>query len=155
MRLGILTFHRSHNYGTVLQVYSFQEYLRSKGHDVYIIDYIIPKFARWYPRDGIKIWISKNPRKALNRLLNYIKTRDKRHNRWDNFDNFFKTKYNIRPTCQGDEYVDLDALFLGSDQIWSASHTEGVFDAIYFGKNSSTKVISYAPSTSIEELNGE
>lgn len=40
MKIGILTFHWATNYGAVLQAYALQEFLKKKGHDVWIIDYI-------------------------------------------------------------------------------------------------------------------
>ena len=39
MKIGILTFHRAHNYGAVLQAYALKEFLRSLGHESYVIDY--------------------------------------------------------------------------------------------------------------------
>lgn len=42
MKIGILTFHRAHNYGAVLQAFALQEYLRKAGHEVKIIDYNPP-----------------------------------------------------------------------------------------------------------------
>ena len=39
MKIGILTFHRSNNYGAVLQAYALQNYLLEYGLDVEIIDY--------------------------------------------------------------------------------------------------------------------
>ena len=39
MKIGILTYHRSHNYGAVLQAYALKTYLKSLGHHVDIIDY--------------------------------------------------------------------------------------------------------------------
>ena len=42
MRIGILTFHRAHNYGAVLQCYALQQILVRRGHDVRIIDYRQP-----------------------------------------------------------------------------------------------------------------
>ena len=39
MKIGILTFHRAHNYGAVLQCYALQEILKGMGHDVEVIDY--------------------------------------------------------------------------------------------------------------------
>ena len=39
MRIGILTFHRAHNYGAVLQCYALQSFLCQKGYDVSVIDY--------------------------------------------------------------------------------------------------------------------
>ena len=39
MKIGILTFHRAHNYGAVLQCYALQEVLKGMGHEVEVIDY--------------------------------------------------------------------------------------------------------------------
>ena len=39
MKIGILTFHRGHNYGAALQCYALQEVLKSMGHDVWVINY--------------------------------------------------------------------------------------------------------------------
>lgn len=39
MRIGILTFHRAHNYGAVLQAFALQSLLTDLGHEVEIIDY--------------------------------------------------------------------------------------------------------------------
>ena len=39
MKIGILTFHRAHNYGAVLQAYALVTYLRSIGHEAEIVDY--------------------------------------------------------------------------------------------------------------------
>ena len=39
MKIGILTFHNTINYGGVLQCYALKEVLKSFGHDVKIIDY--------------------------------------------------------------------------------------------------------------------
>lgn len=39
MKIGILTFHWSPNYGAVLQAWCLQEYLTEHGHDVDIINY--------------------------------------------------------------------------------------------------------------------
>lgn len=39
MKIGIITVHRAYNYGSVLQCFALQEYLKSLGHDVWVIDY--------------------------------------------------------------------------------------------------------------------
>lgn len=45
MKIGILTFHWSDNYGAVLQCYALQEYLKSQGHEVEIINYTPLKYS--------------------------------------------------------------------------------------------------------------
>lgn len=39
MRVGIITFHSSLNYGAVLQAYALSECLKSLGHEAFFIDY--------------------------------------------------------------------------------------------------------------------
>ena len=51
MKIGILTFHRAHNYGAVLQAYALQEYLYSLNQKVEFIDYKNRKLLevyRWF-----------------------------------------------------------------------------------------------------------
>lgn len=42
-RIGILTFHRAHNYGAVLQYYALQCFLQSQGYQANVIDYNLVK----------------------------------------------------------------------------------------------------------------
>ena len=39
MKAGILTYHRSHNYGAVLQAYALKTFLESKGCQTGFVDY--------------------------------------------------------------------------------------------------------------------
>ena len=39
MTIGILTYHRAHNYGAMLQAYALKTYLQENGHQVDFIDY--------------------------------------------------------------------------------------------------------------------
>lgn len=42
MKVSLLTLHSVKNYGSVLQTFATQEYLREKNIDVEIVDYIRP-----------------------------------------------------------------------------------------------------------------
>ena len=55
MKIGILTFHRAHNYGAVLQCYAMQEILRRMGHDVQVIDYRQPWIEEFYKFFGFTL----------------------------------------------------------------------------------------------------
>ena len=48
MKIGIVTFNSAHDYGAVLQVWALQEKLKSKGHDVEVINYRIPSIDNLY-----------------------------------------------------------------------------------------------------------
>ena len=73
MRIGILTFHRAHNYGAVLQCYALQETLKRMGHDVQVIDYRQPwieDFYNLFCRNMIRRNSSSVPE-----LFSYLKSR--------------------------------------------------------------------------------
>ena len=40
MKIGIITYHFSINYGALLQCYALQRYLQKQGNDVVVINYI-------------------------------------------------------------------------------------------------------------------
>ena len=48
MRIGILTFHRAHSYGAVLQCYALQQTLAQMEHEVWVIDYRQPYIENLY-----------------------------------------------------------------------------------------------------------
>lgn len=39
MKIGIITFHASFNYGSMLQAWALQTFLEKQGHEVKIINY--------------------------------------------------------------------------------------------------------------------
>ena len=39
MRIGILTFHRAHNFGAFLQAFALKTFLVERGHEVEFVDY--------------------------------------------------------------------------------------------------------------------
>jgi hypothetical protein len=155
MKLGILTFHSAHNYGATLQAYGLQEYLKSLGHEVYIIDYRPDYIVKCYPRDSHRSWLSKNPMMCLRRLWMYIRYSKIRHLRWDNFNKFINNQLSLSSYVQGMDCHEYDAVFFGSDQVWSPYHTGGQYDEIFFGYGFRCKSISYAPSCSQSDLTVE
>ena len=88
MKIGILTFHRAHNYGAVLQAYALQEILRSKGHYVEFIDYKNPYLLSVYNWLSWKRFITKNVMRTIKELSLIIK----RKRRYDNFQHFIPSK---------------------------------------------------------------
>lgn len=155
IKLGILTFHSAHNYGATLQAYGLQEFLRSLGHEVCIIDYRPAYITKDYLRDSCKYWLSRNPKMCLKRLINYVRYAGVRHARWENFNKFIENKLSLYPYLPGMDFHEFDAVFIGSDQVWSPYHTGGQYDEIFFGVGFKCKAISYAPSCSQSSLTEE
>lgn len=148
MKIGILTFHRAHNYGAVLQAYALQTYIKSLGHDAKIIDYK-PKYLKY----GLFIpheWLAKNPIKCLSKIVKQISIffiKVKRHNAFLNFinDKMMLDKINLDSINN-----DFDLYIIGSDQVWRPiKGGTDKYDDIFFGEfnaRKGKKVISYAAS---------
>ena len=127
MRIGILTFHRADNYGAVLQAFALQEYLRLNGHKVEIIDYRAEAISNVY-----KLLPKKNFSKNILKSFISLPFRFIRAKLFENFrlkmlfisENSFSEKKT--------EFLDYDAIFFGSDQIWNPKITKG-FDKVFWG----------------------
>lgn len=152
MKLGILTFHCAHNYGAILQCLGLQEYLKSLGHDVYVIDYRPNYLTRGYKKHSRQDWICTSPRLTLTKLKNEPKFFAIRGRRYENFERFINAELNLYPYISGMNFSEFDAIFLGSDQIWEKSITNGKFDDVFFGVGAKCKVISYAASNKTTQL---
>lgn len=152
MRIGILTYHRSHNYGALLQAYALKEYISSLGKDVCFIDY-------WphYHQEMYALWKPSQFRKAsimgkIRMLLIYLLFSWKRKRRMVLFERFI-AKY-ILPLASVDDRFDL--VVYGSDQIWRYQDHASYkgYNPVYFGDKTITSKskISYAASMGVIKL---
>ena len=145
MKIGILTFHRVHNYGAVLQAYGLQEYLKSQGHEVYVIDYY-PKYLDCYNVHFDYTFFWKNPVLFLYKYLKYIFLYNHLSKRYQSFVSFVKNKLTLFPFSGKSKFSGFDYIVLGSDQIWNINLTGGIFDDVFWGIVFNNKVFSYAAS---------
>lgn len=149
-KCGIITFHRAHNYGAVLQAYALQRAVSKLGYYVGIIDYspdtintgyaLVPKKSKVTWGRYIKAWVG------------FFLDIKRKTRRFKKFNDFINRKLNL--LCVNDKCVDV--LLLGSDQIWNP-HLTGAVDPVYFGFIEPMKpkrIISYAASMGTTELDG-
>lgn len=145
MKIGILTFHFAHNYGAMLQTYALKEYIRSLGHQVYIINYV-PEFMKlkYFQMSKVELMFTFKPLK----WRRYIKQRKN----IAAFNQFEKEYLNIDQLCfvaankLAEIVNDFDYIVFGSDQIWNLQITKN--DFTYFGDFlNEEKGISYAASS--------
>jgi len=120
-KIGILTFHASHNYGSMLQAYALSFALKELGHSVEIINFRSIPQKMFYIKPH-KYWDLLNIKSRLLFPVLFFKTIKK----WKNFESFMKTEMPI--TCEIYYYADIKKLILengynavitGSDQIWN------------------------------------
>lgn len=139
MKIGILTFHFAKNYGAVLQCYALQEFLKSRGHEVKVVDYRPESLAGGYKWLDIRRFWGKTPGKFIRKTRNEIAVIGCRKRRYSEFERFEKERLIL-----GDMADNYDLVIIGSDQVWNTALTGG-FDPVYWGEHYSG-CISYAAS---------
>lgn len=148
MRVGIITFHHSTNYGGTLQAYALWSIIKNQGYDVEIIDYRPYKAVKWYLRELLPI----NKKLQVNRhaVANLVKSWKTRRFLLSNMRLSQKKSY-TRARLK-DFYQHYDIVICGSDQVWCIDSPLGFrgFDPSYFldfiGSQNSCRKISYAAS---------
>jgi len=152
MKIGILTFHASHNYGSMLQAWALQHYLNTHGYDAETINLRIKAQQNLYnfPLRPVKGRIRSYIKSLLNPLWLYHACR-----KWNKYEKFLAD--NLRLTNKiykswEDIVSDLPSLgyqclITGGDQIWNMNCKD--FDKSYFlpDKLFDIKKISYSPSS--------
>jgi len=150
-KIGILTFHRPHNYGANLQAYALQEKLENLGYDTKIIDYrndILEKSTKI-----IKVNLKDVKIKGIiKQLITNIIFLPKNFLRKKNFEKFQKEHYNLSIKYRTIEELEKDKdkmniYMVGSDQVWNTTITNGLEDVYTLNfKEKNAKYISYASS---------
>lgn len=149
MKIGIITFHSAINYGAVLQAYALQEYLKNKGHDVFIINYHCPFITNIYRVFSFRRCRSKKPFTLLKKTIKELSSIKSNIIIKRKFESFCTEKLHLtnRFTDVNKVPLDMDLYIFGSDQIWNGLLTGGL-DDVYLGNFTPTNgiKISYAAS---------
>lgn len=142
MKIGIITFHAAHNFGSMLQAYALKTYISQQNNSAEIINFRTKNqkdiYAVFTKRKGLK-YLLKNAfaltcRKSLN----------KKHTL---FEEFLKNELNCEEEIQSAGQINsmnFDAVIAGSDQIWNINTND--FEWLYFLENITAKKYSYAVS---------
>lgn len=146
-KVGLITYHASHNMGSMLQTYAMQYILRERFElEVEIINFSNKKQQELYSlinKERSYKGFIKNV--AIFILYPMFKRR------FIDFESFIKDYFNLTPeaferteelTCIENRY---DYLICGSDQIWNVSCTD-YDDAYFLSFAGNVKKIAYAPS---------
>lgn len=150
MTFGILTFHRAHNYGAMLQAIALRTKLAENGDSVFFIDY----WPEWHQQEynifNKQVYQSLSPLRKLNYIRKYFRDRTAKKQRIEVFEHFYKRF--INPYTVDGENIEFDAIFYGSDQIWrkGSDKTEWYDDVMFGHHHYRTKShIAYAASMGV------
>lgn len=142
-RVGILTFHGAHNYGSVLQSYASVMILRKLGYTPEIIN-----LRNQAQIDAYRIFNTRSKVRLLFKSLIYFKLAS-RYRKFEHFINHVlpvsEKEYRTGKEINIDE-LDYDIYYTGSDQVWNPACQD--FESAYYLDFVKHKhpTIAYAPS---------
>lgn len=116
-RVGILTVHRSLNYGAALQAYALIRVLFEHGYDTSIIDYVSEAVEERERKTNVNL---KNVVKYIVRVNKYLACKKKEKKFKEFVDNYYiltRQTFNKSNICQA--ALMFDYFVTGSDQIWN------------------------------------
>ncbi|WP_161553566.1 polysaccharide pyruvyl transferase family protein [Duncaniella muris] len=150
MKVGILTLPLGHNYGGILQAWALQQTLKTLGYDVVLLHrkhkvslsenfnlFLRRLYAKWIKKKaGVEIFrceknvTIKNTTRFINRNFRIVTTNDSYKKVID----------------------DLDAIIVGSDQVWRPIYADGHLDDFFlkFTEGKKLKRIGYAASFGVD-----
>lgn len=166
MKIGIITVHKSPNYGACLQSYALWRYLDGQGHDVEIIDLYRP-----HQKEYVKSRRFQPMRPVRRTLLGHGKTLVKKLLGWQKKQNLFSEAAKVKfddfnaQINYSIPYYGIDELYAnppqydlyvsGSDQLWNPTQQFCMEPYFLTFLDEDKKRISYASSIGITKLTTE
>ena len=147
MKIGIMTFHASHNCGSMLQAYALQYTLTKKyGANVELID-----FANAGSRNLYSMVDFRFKKDAIRNNINNLRYRKvlmKYHKEYEEFKNRYlvtsEKKYKSVKELVGVE-KNYDMLISGGDQVWNVKCPDAD-EAYYLSFAKGVRKVAYSPS---------
>lgn len=132
MKIGILTYHFSHNFGAVLQCFALQTALKEEGYDAVVINYVSDEqednVSTYRKIKGIRMFV-KNAA-----LLPFHFRRERKREAFEGFQKEYLDLTNrVRSQAELNRLIrfeEITHIVVGSDQVWSPRIKE--FDKVFF-----------------------
>ncbi len=149
-KIGILTFHRAHNYGASLQCLALEKFIkdRDKMAEVKIINYVNKKIDYDYSLFRIDYTSIYTIIKSFISSLIFLPKNVVRRKIYNKFIYSFLECTTICKNIKDVEKItrNYDFLIAGSDQIWNPELTGGIDDIYFLNFRTNAKKIAYAAS---------
>lgn len=169
MKIGIITIHKSPNYGASLQTFALYEFIKQQGYDVEIIDLLRPVFKEYKPSIKFKPYQHYKPtfkqriKNVIHTFFPYKKNGNlnlsidqyvnslsiEKINEFNSYIKYSKTYYSIEDLYKNPPQYDI--YITGSDQVWNPTQNY-CLEPYFLTFVQKGKKISYASSIGIEEL---
>lgn len=154
MKVGLITFHKSYNCGSILQAYALQKTIELLGHSCEIIDFSNEGQRRMY---SVLVWPRRFKDLLRDGLYSLYYFPMKRHNLdyKDFINKVFKLQgreyHTSEELCKENVEKKYDVIICGSDQVWNTKCRDAD-DAYFLNFVSQAKKIAYATSMGAERI---
>lgn len=152
MRVGIVTFHCSYNFGSALQAFALQRTVEKLGHRAFIIDYRGRDFRQY------RLFRLSRSHSMARMLLNLGRNIERKNS----FERFWESQFNLTATYTekdegrlGELTGEFDCFVCGSDQIWNLDCTNGPVGPYFLNFAGERRRVAYAPSLAHESFRPE
>ena len=139
-KIGVLTFHRSINYGSFWQASSLVEGLRARGHDAELLDYDCSCVRR------AEIECALQPELPIRTRRGHLKDYATKARKFTEAVTSLplSRRFSMHHPSRAGEY---DAVVVGSDEVWNFRHPWFGSKPIFFGEGlRADRLVSYAAS---------
>jgi hypothetical protein len=145
MKIGILTFQNTVNYGAKFQEYALQKYINDNGMQAEVIDYINQNIEEREKPLELK------EQKSIKGIIKYFllhKYQISKLNKFNEFTNKYVKKSNEKYSKENIAKTNdmYDKFIVGSDQIWNTNTTKDDYTYYLDFVNDNNKKLSYAAS---------
>lgn len=125
-KVGVITIHYGNNYGSALQAYALQEYLKNRGDDVVLLNYLPER----YLVDCNHI-INKKNEFIIKEFIYRILTYRKKKKCLKTFELFLTSHIKISKKLYNSDDLykianDCNIVIVGSDQVWNSDYNDGI-----------------------------
>ena len=154
MKIGIITYHCSNNYGAQLQAYATCHFLQKMGHEAEVID------CNTIGVGPIFMWSLESPRAIFGSIRNNFLSLVSERKRYRLFNEFSRNMIGLSKPCYTKVELDkacknYDYIITGSDQVWHPMICEGNTRFFLDLPIPDNRKIAYAPSFGVSEYSKE
>ena len=154
MKVGIITWCCYRNFGTFLQAYALQSFLRKNGYDVELLNdyqYSVKQPLSLKIKIAIKDYIKQF---FFPKLFKSVKKDRESYILYESFKKkYLYIDYQVASLHDVDQRYD--AFVCGSDQIWNPGGFKRNGNEYYFASFASKPKIAYAPSIGVKSIPSE
>lgn len=154
MKIGIITYHCSNNYGAQLQAYATCRFLRQRGYEAEILD------CNTIGKGPIFRWAWHSPKAILGSIRNNLLSLVSEKKRQRLFEHFSHNMLPLSKPCHTEQEIEeackeYDYIITGSDQVWHPMICEGHTFFFLDLPIPNNRKIAYAPSFGVSEYSKE